>query len=132
MPTVTPRARCLLVALLALAACGRIIAPAPPGATPDASDTATFSGVPISVAARAARVLTDLSYTTKRFGSDSTWGFRATDSVHARLRYVRTGGDSTRVLLELWGRCGRQTRCQSGDGVGILMLIGQSEPTPPQ
>jgi hypothetical protein len=89
-----------------------------------------LGGAPISVAARAARVLADLSYTTKRFGSDSTWGFRATDSVHARLRYASAGRDSTRVLLELWGRCGRDTRCRSGDGVGILMLIGQAEPVP--
>ena len=130
MPTVSTRARCAGVALLALAACGRIIAPAPPSATADASDVAMFSGAPIAIAARAARVLTDLSYTTKRFGSDSTWGFRATDSVHARLRYAPAGGDSTRVLLELWGRCGRETRCRSGDGAGVLLLIGQADPIP--
>jgi hypothetical protein len=57
------------------------------------------------IAARAARALYDISFVTKRFSSDSTWGWQPTDRIAARLRYTRPSRDSTRVLIELWGPC---------------------------
>jgi hypothetical protein len=129
----TARLSATLVAAIAVAtSCGRVIAPPPPSGAPHASESAMVAGPPISVAARAARVLTDFTFTTRRFGSDSTWGYQAADSIHARLRYVRPQQDSTRVILELWGHCGKNPPpCGSLYAQSILQAIAATE-APPQ
>ena len=92
-------------AVVAAIACGTIIAPAPPPTRPSLGLVAMVPGPPIVVAARAARTLQQYSFTTKRFSSDSTWGYRPADSTHIRLRYSLPRSDSTRVFVEYWGRC---------------------------
>ena len=100
------RARSVVLAAAAVA-CGRVLAPAPPAGEPALSHDLMVAGAPIAIAAKAARTLGDLSYSTRRFGRDSTWGYRAADSIHVRIRYVAPSRDSTRVLLEYWGGCDR-------------------------
>lgn len=122
--------RVLVVAtVLAAAACGRVISPPPPVAPPDVTHEVVVVGAPVSIAARGARTLYQFGYNTKRFGRDSTWGFRAVDSVNVRLRYTRPSDDSTRVLIEMWGRC-RQRGCLRND---LLSLVGalEAEEGPP-
>jgi hypothetical protein len=117
----------------AAAACGRIIAPAPPESMPLLSFETRVAGAPVTIAARGARALYDFSFVTRRFGSDSTWGYRASDSTHARLRYTMPSRDSTRVLIEMWGG-----RCESGDrqclrgDLGALVQRLAAEDAPPQ
>ena len=119
--------RVLAVATLAVAAaCGRIIAPPPPSNAPEVALELMVPGVPVTVAARGARTLQTYSYNTKRFGPDSTWGFRAADSINARLRYTRPHNDSTRVLIEMWGKCRERRRCFEGD-LRVLIAGLQSE-----
>src|SRR5215213_2935382 len=104
------------VALIALLlSCGRVVAPPPPTTAPDVSDVGQVAGDRLVVAARAARTLADLTFTTRRFGSDSTWGFRSGDRLAARFRYGRGTADSTRVFIELWGECEEGRRCSRFD-----------------
>ena len=113
-----------------LAACGRVIAPPPPGATPQVQREGVVPGTPIVIAARAARVLQEYGFTTKRFSDDSLWGLRTTDDIAARLRYAPKA-DSTRVLVELWGKCADPRRCMQGDVAVILARLAEAE-APPQ
>jgi hypothetical protein len=122
----------LLAALGIVAACGRVVAPAPPPSAPDLFEQVTVAGVPTSVAAKAARSLGNLQYITKRFGTDSTWGWRSVDSIHVRLRYQRPSGDSTRVVAEYWGRCEeRGPSCLRGEFILLASGIAAEE-APPQ
>lgn len=129
----SPRTRALSLALTftIVAACGRVISPAPPSSTPALSEILTVAGVPVTVAARAARVLYELSFITKRFGSDSTWGFQSNDSIHARLRYVQPTVDSTRVLVELWSTCRPAPGCLRRHLAALSARI-RAEDAPPQ
>lgn len=129
----TPRIGLLTLALtvVVLVACGRVRAPAPPPGAPSLSEVVTVSGVPITVAARAARSLYDLSFITRRFGSDSTWGYQANDSIHARLRYVQPSSDSTRVLVELWSRCRPAPGCLRPHLLALSARLSAEE-APPQ
>jgi hypothetical protein len=95
----------VILALCLALACGRVVAPSPPPSEPDLFETVTVPGVAIALAAKSARTLQDLQYITRRFGSDSTWGFRSVDSFHVRVRYLRSSPDSTRLVGEYWGRC---------------------------
>ena len=88
-------------------ACGRVLAPPPPASEPAFTQDFLIAGTPITIAAKAARTLGELSYSTRRFGRDSTWGYRAADSIHVRIRYAAPSRNSTRVLVEYWGRCER-------------------------
>jgi hypothetical protein len=88
------------------------------------------AGTQIVIAARAARVLQDYGFTTKRFSDDSLWGLRATDNIAARLRYAPRA-DSTRVLVELWGKCQDPRSCMRGDVTVILARLSEAE-APPQ
>jgi len=116
----------------AIVSCGRVISPPPPTTVPQVSHVVTVVGAPVVVAARAARTLQDYGYVTRRFGGDSTWGFRGADSIAARLRYVRAATDSSRVLIELWGRCPRdQEECLHGHVVVIVSGMTAQE-APPQ
>jgi len=119
-----------LIAAAVTLACGRVIAPAPPGTAPDVSDVGQVAGDRVVVAAKAARTLADLTFTTRRFGPDSTWGFRAHDNLAARFRYARGTADSTRVLIELWGACGEGRRCSRFDVRAILERIRVEEAPP--
>ena len=124
--------RLLAVATLAAAAaCGQVISPPPPSNPPQLTHEVVVQGQPIVVAARAARTMQRYAFNTKRFGQDSTWGFRAADSINARLRYTRPHDDSTRVLVEMWGKCPPRERCFHGDL--MLLLAGLvTEDAPPQ
>ena len=120
------------VAALALGACGRVIANAPPRNAPVLAREVTVPNSPIIVAGRGARALYSYQFITRRFGRDSTWGFRASDSTHARFRYRPTVGDSTRVLLELWGgRCAAADRaCLQADFAALLTALVTEDPPP--
>jgi hypothetical protein len=73
-----------------------------------------------------------LQYVTRRFGSDSTWGYRAVDSIHVRLRYLRPSPDSTRIVADYWGRC-EQGGVSCLRGEFLLLATGvSSEEGPPQ
>ena len=113
------------------AACGGVIAPPPPAAAPQVQREGVVPGTPIVIAARAARVLQDYGFTTKRFSDDSIWGLRAADDINARLRYTTRGPDSTRVLVELWGKCQDPRTCMQGDVTVILTRLSQAD-EPPQ
>lgn len=116
--------------LLALG-CARALASPPPTGQPTASQMVVMPGVPIVVAARAARALEGANFATRRFSADSTWGFRKGDGLSARLRYTSPSSDSTRVLLELWGTCDDRRACLRGDIAGILNAL-VAEDGPPQ
>ena len=88
-------------------------------------------GVPVAVAAKAARTLALYAYTTKRFGRDSTWGYRAVDNMSVRLRYTMRSQDSTRMLVEYWGRCERGgVACLRADLTALAAGISQEEAAP--
>ena len=132
MPAMRTSRLLVVAALGAAAACGRIISPPPPSNAPELQQEVIVAGSPIVIAARAARTMQRYSYNTKRFGSDSTWGFRAADSINMRLRYTRPYDDSTRVLIEMWGKCeDRRRRCFAGD-LAVLLVGLQTEEGPPQ
>ena len=125
----------LIIAVAGIAAvlgCGQVIASAPPPATPLIAREVTVPNSPIIVAGRAARSLYGYQFVTKRFGADSTWGYRASDSAHARFRYRGTVGDSTRVLLEMWGgKCAPVDRhCLQADFVALLTALVTDDPPP--
>ena len=131
---VRSRARLLVAAsgIGAILGCGQVIAGAPPSTTPLLSREVTVPNSPIIVAGRAARALYGYQFITKRFGTDSTWGYRASDSTHARFRYRGTIGDSTRVLLELWGgKCAPDDRrCLQADFVALMTALVTEDPPP--
>lgn len=118
--------------IAAVLGCGQVIASAPPQATPLIAREVTVPNSPIIVAGRAARSLYGYQFVTKRFGQDSTWGYRASDSAHARFRYRGTVGDSTRVLLEMWGgKCAPVDRhCLQADFVALLTALVTDDPPP--
>lgn len=123
----------MVIASLALgaAACGRVVSPAPPAAQADLFEQFSVAGVPVSVAAKTARTLGDLQYITRSFGADSTWGYRAVDSIHVRLRYQRPRSDSTRIVAEYWGRCEDGTNsCMRGEFVLLANGVMAEEPVP--
>ena len=105
-----------------------MLAPPPPAGQPTFSQDFLIAGSPITIAAKAARTLADLAYTTRRFGRDSTWGYRAADSIHVRLRYVAPSSDSTRVLAEYWGPCDRA--CLRGELALLTAGLTAEEPPP--
>ena len=127
------RARALLVlaTIGAAAACGRVLAPAPPPSQPDLFEQFTIGGVPLTIAAKSARTLSQLQYTTRRFGSDSTWGWRSVDSIHVRLRYQRPSSDSTRIVAEYWGTCeDGGNSCLRGEFVLLASGVSAEEAVP--
>lgn len=119
------------IALIAAAACGRVIAPAPPAGAPDTTREGRVHGDPRVIAPRAARRLQDLGFTTRRFGTDSLWGWRAQEQIAARLRYAMGSGDSTRVLVELWGPCaGNRRGCLGPEAAAILGSLAEGDAAP--
>ncbi len=128
-----PWSRLLMAAAgVAVLGCGQVIAGAPPKTEPLIAREVTVPNSPIIVAGRAARSLYGYQFITKRFGADSTWGFRASDSAHARFRYRGTVGDSTRVVLEMWGgRCAPDDRqCLRADFVALMTALVTEDPPP--
>ncbi len=115
-----------------LAGCGQVIANAPPQTAARLGAEVTVANSPIIVAGRGARALYNYQFTTRRFGRDSTWGYRASDSTHARFRYRPAAGDSTRVLLELWGgRCDASDRaCLRTDFAALMTALVTEDPPP--
>jgi hypothetical protein len=124
------RVAAFIVTLAAVAACAKVIAPAPPSSMAAVNQEARVVGPRITVAARAARALNTFGFTTKRFGSDSTWGWRGGDRVAARFRYANTGRDSTRVSLELWGNCEAKRPCRAIDADAILSRLDVQDSPP--
>jgi hypothetical protein len=124
--------RILPFVLLLAVACARVMAPPPPDTAPVVSEETRVVGAPITVAARAARTLQDYGFATKRFSSDSTWGWNANSKTAARLRYTLPSRDSTRVLLELWGKCERRQTCMRGDVAAIFARLAEEEAPPPE
>lgn len=129
------RARPVALSLAAVAfaaACRGIIAPPPPTGAPDTLVEARVPGDRRVVAPRAARRLSDAGFTTKRFGSDSLWGWRGQEKIAARLRYANGSGDTARVLLELWGPCpaGVRRPCLQREAAAILASLNTEDPVP--
>ena len=121
----------LAAVLVAGMACGRIIAPPPPSGAPDTTEEGRAHGDPRVIAPRAARRLQDMGFTTKRFATDSLWGWRAPEQIAARLRYATGAGDSTRVLVELWGPCPANRRgCLRREAFAILGSLQAEEAAP--
>lgn len=121
----------VILALCLALACGRVVAPSPPPSEPDLFETVTLPGVAIALAAKSARTLQDLQYITRRFGSDSTWGFRSVDSFHVRVRYLRASPDSTRLVGEYWGRCEEGgNSCLRGEFFLLVQGVAAEEVAP--
>ena len=53
------------------------------------------------------------------------------DTTAVRLRYTRPSDDSTRVLVELWGRCARQRACASGAIASLVEGMSTADAPPP-
>jgi hypothetical protein len=122
-----------LVVLVALGAvaCGQVIAPAPPASAPVTTEEGRVAGDRRVIAPRAARRLQDLGFTTRRFSTDSLWGWRAQEQIAARLRYASAAGDSTRVLVELWGPCpANQRGCLFREARLILGALAAEDAAP--
>jgi hypothetical protein len=118
-------------ALVAALACGRVVAPAPPSAASDTTLEGRAAGDPRLIAPRAARRLQDMGFTTRRFATDSLWGWRAQEQIAARLRYATAAGDSTRVLVELWGPCPENRRgCLRREAMAIIGSLQEGETAP--
>jgi hypothetical protein len=126
---VSSRSHALLLTL-ALAACGHVVATAPPSGAPALSVVRTVPGVPMVVAARSARSLQESGFATRRFGSDSAWATKSSESAAARLRYVKPSNDSTRVLLELWLPCAGQRGCGQPEAATFFARLTEEEGTP--
>jgi hypothetical protein len=125
------RVAAVIGAVLLVAACGRVIAPPPPSGAPDTVREGRVHGDPRVIAPRAARRLQDMGFTTRRFATDSLWGWRAQEQMAARLRYAMGSGDSTRVLVELWGPCAAGRRgCLGREAAAILASLGEGEAAP--
>jgi hypothetical protein len=116
----------------ALAACAAAVAPAPPSAAPSLNVETMIEGKRVSVGARGARALQEFGFTTRRFGSDSTWGYRSQSRTSARLRYAQSSSDSTRVLIELWLPCGTGFGCGRSDAMRLVARLQQPEASPEQ
>jgi hypothetical protein len=115
--------------VVAAAACSRIIAPPPPASPANTVVEHVVQGIPITVAAKSARALGDYGFVTKRFKSDSTWGWNKNRSLSARLRYTSPADDSTRIQIEFWGPCARPA-CFQRDAAILIRAI-QAEEAPP-
>ncbi|HET7457588.1 MAG TPA: hypothetical protein VFJ74_08025 [Gemmatimonadaceae bacterium] len=125
--------RSLILAFAAAAvvgACARVVASAPPDTAPSVNQVALFEGTKTPIAARGARALQEFGFTTRRFGADSTWGYRSQSRTAARLRYASSSGDSTRVLIELWLPCGNGYGCGRGDFLRLVSRMQRGEETP--
>ena len=123
--------RLAIFALVMAAACASALGKAPPPRDADYSRVVIVAGAPIVVAAKAARVLQDEGFATRRFSSDSTWGSRSADAMSARLRYSSPSRDSTRVFVELWGKCERGGRnCLIGELVRFVAGMTTEDPPP--
>lgn len=110
------------------AACGRVVAPPPPSSQPVLVEQRIVPGVPVAVAARAARVFRDAGFITRRFGSDSTWAYRSDGPSAARLRYSRPADDSTRVQVELWLTCvAADRRCGRAELATLVRRLNEVE-----
>jgi hypothetical protein len=119
------------VAALVVAACGRVIAPAPPTGAPDTTTEGRIHGIKSVIAPRAARRMQDMGFTTRRFSTDSMWGWRAPEQISARMRFANGSGDSTRVLVELWGPCPDNRRgCLRREAAVILANLEGGETAP--
>lgn len=117
--------------LFALAACAGAIGKAPPPTDPAYTQIVVIQGTPIVNAAKAARLLQDAGFATKRFSADSLWASRAADKMSGRLRYTMPSRDSTRILVELWGTCERGGRgCFLGEVIRLVKGLTTEEPTP--
>lgn len=117
--------------VVAAAACGHVIAPPPPAESPDTTVEGRVAGIASVIAPRAARRIQDMGFTTHRFSSDSMWGWRAQEKLAARLRFARGAGDSTRVLVELWGACpGDRHPCLRREAYAILASLEEGETAP--
>ena len=117
----------VVLAIAVAAGCGRVIAPAPPASAPDTITEGSVEGIPRVIGPRAARRIQDLGFTTRRFSTDSLWAWRAQEEISARLRFAPRAGDSTRVLVELWGPCPQNRRgCLRREAGAILSsLLGE-------
>jgi hypothetical protein len=113
---------------LGFVACARVIAPPPPETSPTVELDTLMAGHPLMLAGKAARVLVDNQYITRRFGRDSTWGYQSTDKISVRFRYVQRG-DSTRVHLQGWGRCDASV-CVRNDLQMLLAALAAEEAAP--
>ena len=121
----------VLSMLAVAAACGRVLAPSPPAEGPDTTLEGRVAGIPVVIAPRAARRIQDMGFTTRRFSTDSLWGWRAAEQINARLRFARGAGDSTRVLVELWGPCpGNKHPCLRREAATILANLEGGETAP--
>lgn len=118
------------MAALAIGACARVVAPAPPEGAPSVNRAELFEGTRTPIAARGARALHEFGFSTRRFGADSTWGYRAQSKTAARLRYSQATNDSTRVLIELWLPCGTGFGCGRGDAARLIARLQRGEETP--
>jgi hypothetical protein len=113
------------------AACAGALAKAPPAEPAAFARVVVVPGAVIVNAAKSARALQDAGFATRRFSSDSTWGTRAADDIAARLRYSSPSRDSTRVLVELWGKCERGgTNCLLGEFVRLVSILTTEEAPP--
>ena len=111
--------------------CGRVLAPAPPSGAPDTSVEGRVQGITLVVAPRAARRMQDMGFTTRRFSTDSMWGWRASEQISARMRFASGAGDSTRVFVELWGPCpGEKHPCLRREAAAILGSLHGEEAAP--
>ena len=121
----------LVAGAAGVAACGRVIAPAPPSAAPDSVVEGRVQGIKTVIAPRAARRIQDMGFTTRRFSTDSLWGWRAPEQIAARLRFANGSGDSARVLVELWGPCPDNRRgCLRREALLILANLEGGEAAP--
>lgn len=120
----------ILASVAALGACAGVVAPAPPSIATSINQEVMVEGKRVAVAARGARALQEFGFTTRRFGSDSTWGHRSQSQTSARLRYSQSSSDSTRVLIELWLPCGTGYGCGRGDAARLVSRLQQGETTP--
>ena len=120
-----------LVGAVAPAACGRVLAPPPPTGAPDTMTEGRIEGIRSVVAPRAARRMQDRGFTTRRFATDSMWGWRAQEQISARMRFANAIGDSTRVFVELWGPCPDKRRgCLRREAQAILGSLVGGEAAP--
>ena len=126
MPSLSSRLLLALAAPLVLG-CARVVAAPPPASAPTWSEERVVAGVRVSVAARAARALSEAGFRTKRFGADSTWGTKSTDQAAVRLRYSTPSGDSTRVFVELWLPCAPSARCGRAEAATLFRRLGEEE-----
>jgi hypothetical protein len=123
--------RWLPIAILVAAGCAGAVGKQPPATEAEMTRIVVVAGHPVSVAAKSARALQDAGFATKRFSSDSTWASRAADNFNARLRYTMPNRDSTRIMVELWGKCERGGKgCLVGELVRLVGALTTEEEPP--